>query len=364
MIMNTMTRWLVFSSLAMVPVWANAATPTLGEVMDASGINVSGYADTSYTYSSRGRTTGRIFDTEPNSFNVNMLGLSISKLPEEGFGGAVVLNAGPDANITASGGTGNKDEFDVQQAYVNYASGNSSIEFGKFATLDGAEVIESKDNLNFSRSILFGYAIPFTHTGVRFNYAMGGAWSFVAGINNGWDNLKDDNKSKSVELQAHYTPSDIWNISVQTMSGDEQVNGYASSSAQGTRNLVDIVATLNASDALSFVLNIDSGSQDNAVNGNSKAKWSGVALYANYVISDKWRTAARIESFNDKDGYRTGLVQKWKEATLTLAYASSKNVELRGEVRRDSSDKAFFAQDTGTNSKSQNTLAFEAIYKF
>ncbi len=362
--MKMMTRWLISGSLAMVPVWANAATPTLGEVLDASGINVSGYVDTSYTYSAQGKTTGRIFDTQPNSFNVNMLGLSISKLPTKGFGGAVVLNAGPDADVTASGGTGNTDEFDVQQAYVNYASGNSSVMFGKFATLDGAEVIESKDNLNFSRSILFGYAIPFTHTGVRVSYANGGAWSFIAGINNGWDNLKDDNKSKSLELHASYAPSDVWNVSVQTMSGDEQVNGYGTTGPQGNRTLLDIVATLNASDNLSFVLNIDSGSQENAVGGNSKATWSGAAFYANYVVSSKWRTAARIESFDDKDGYRTGSVQKWKEATLTLAYTSSKNVELRGEVRRDSSDKAFFAQDNGTMRKTQNTLAFEAIYKF
>ncbi len=361
--MKTMTRWLISGSLAMVPVWANAAAPTLGEVLDASGIEVSGYADTSYTYSTQGRTTGRIFDTEPNSFNVNMLGLSISKLSKEGFGGAVVLNAGSDTGVSASGGSGNSGNFDVQQAYVNYASGNSSVMFGKFATLDGAEVIESKDNLNFSRSILFGYAIPFTHTGVRASYATGGAWTFTAGINNGWDNLKDDNKSKSVELQAHYAPSDIWDISVQTMSGNEQVNGYGIG-PEGNRSLVDIVATLNASDALSFVLNIDSGSQKNALNGTGTAKWSGVALYANYVIADKWRTAARIESFNDKDGYRTGLVQKWKEATLTLAYAPSKNIELRGEVRRDSSDVNYFAKADGSKGKSQNTLAFEAIYMF
>jgi len=362
--MKTMTRWLVSSSLVVTPICASAGAPTLSDVLDASGIEVSGYVDTSYTYSSQGRTTGRIFDTEPNSFNVNMLGLSISSLPEEGFGGAVVLNAGSDTAVSASGGSGNSGNFDVQQAYVNYGYTGGAVMFGKFATLHGAEVIESKDNLNFSRSILFGYAIPFTHTGVRASYAMEGGWNFMAGINNGWDNLKDDNKSKSIELHAHYTPSDVWNVAVQAMTGNEQVDGYGSSSAQGNRTLLDIVASFNASDALSFVLNIDSGSQENAVNGSSKAKWTGIALYGNYVVSDKWRTAVRVESFNDKDGYRTGSVQKWKEATLTVAYTASKNVELRGEVRRDSSNVQYFAKDDGSSSKTQNTLAFEAIYMF
>ena len=38
---------------------------------------------------------------------------------------------------------------------------------GKFVTPIGAEVIESQDNWNYTRSILFGYAIPFYHVGVR-----------------------------------------------------------------------------------------------------------------------------------------------------------------------------------------------------
>ncbi|MEE8342673.1 MAG: outer membrane beta-barrel protein, partial [Gammaproteobacteria bacterium] len=184
---------------------AGKKTPTLGEVLGASGVEISGYIDTSYTYSDSGVSpvSGRVFDTEDNSFNLNMIGLSISKLPSEGFGGAVVLNAGEDANVTAASGSGSDDEFDVQQAYVNYGTGARQFMFGKFATLQGAEVIESKDNWNFSRSILFGSAIPFTHTGIRVSHTVNDALSLTAGINNGWDNLKDDNDAKSLELQAY-----------------------------------------------------------------------------------------------------------------------------------------------------------------
>ncbi len=41
------------------------------------------------------------------------------------------------------------------------------IDAGKFVTPIGAEVIESQDNWNYTRSTLFGYAIPFYHTGLR-----------------------------------------------------------------------------------------------------------------------------------------------------------------------------------------------------
>ena len=39
------------------------------------------------------------------------------------------------------------------------------MDFGKFVTSAGAEVIESKDNWNYSRSLLFAYAIPYWHFG-------------------------------------------------------------------------------------------------------------------------------------------------------------------------------------------------------
>ena len=38
-------------------------------------------------------------------------------------------------------------------------------------SLLGYEVIESPNNLNFSRGYLFNFAGPFTHTGVVANYA-------------------------------------------------------------------------------------------------------------------------------------------------------------------------------------------------
>jgi len=289
-----------------------------------------------------------------------MLGLSISSLPDEGFGGAVVLNAGEDANVTAPAGTGNNDEFDIQQAYLNYGSGATQVKFGKFATLQGAEVIESKDNLNFSRSILFGFAIPFTHAGVRGSYAVSDALSLTAGLNNGWDNLKDSNDNKALELQASYAPADNWFVSVQGMFGKEE----APTGQSETRTLIDIVAGYDLSDSLSFVFNADFGSQDKGAVGGGDADWSGYAGYVNYKFRPMWRVAGRIEYFDDEDGFRSGTEQKWKESTVTVAFAPMSSVELRGEVRYDWSDERTFLDDDGIFKKNQTTLAVEALYMF
>lgn len=342
-----------------------ARIPTFGEVLDASGIQISGYVDTSYTYNANGNSTfndgtaNRVFDREPNSFNFNMAELVISRQPDEGFGGTVVLNAGADADITASTGTGSGDQFDVQQAYASYKAGGVHLMFGKFATLHGAEVIESPNNLNFSRSILFGYAIPFTHTGARLHYEMSDMVSVGVGVNNGWDNLKDDNKQKAVEVMIAFAPSDMFSLSVQGMSSRE-----AGTTGQGVRNLVDAVATINATDELSFVINGDYGTQKKGTTTGATAKWWGMAGYVDYRLTDQWRLALRAEYFNDKNGFRSGTTQKWKEGTVTLAYAPTEHVELRGEYRRDWSDKQIFLKSDGLTKKSQDTGALEAIYKF
>ena len=361
------------------------AVPSISAIMEASGIEIHGHIDASYTaLSGNGKFIGnavnnRVFDYERNSFNLQALDLTVSRLPAEGFGGLVDLTAGKDADVIASYDTdglynNQKDNFDITQAFFQYATGPWTVIAGKYVTLAGAEVIKSPSNTNFSRSILFGYAIPFTHTGVRASYKVSDTLTLIAGINNGWDVLKDTNNNKTVELGASFTPSKMFALSAQGYSGTERIAGFVTSGTQGRRDLIDLVATFNATDQLAFVLNYDYGAQRNAtlINGTiGTAKWTGWAGYVNYQISEKWRASLRGEYFDDKDGYRTVVApgktsgQKWKEATLTLAYLPNKNVELRAEVRGDRSDQAVFLDSDGlTPQKTQHSFGLEALYKF
>lgn len=354
--------------------------PTLGQVMDASGVKVSGYVDASYTYLS-GRGTfydpasatppdglaNRVFDTERNSFNLNMVDLTVSMLPAKGFGGLVELSMGSDAKVITSAGTTN-DEFDITQAYVHYANGPFMVIAGKYVTLAGAEVIRGPDNLNFSRSILFGYAIPYAHTGVRGFHSVGETMKFILGVNNGWDVVKESASTvggqvadgKTFELGAQITPIKPLNLAVAVYSGEEPGTTFI-----GRRDLVDVVATYNFTDNLSVTLNADMAKQADATAAGADAKWSGVAAYVAWKFADQWRVAFRAEQFDDKDGYRTGLAQKWSEATATLAYLPTANAEVRLEGRYDKSDVATaFNQTDGTPDDNQHSVAVQALYKF
>jgi hypothetical protein len=360
---------------------AKPAAPSLGDVLDASGIAVSGYLDTSYSHLSgdgvfTSGAANRVFDTQKDGFAVQQAALNVGYQPKEGFGAFVNLTLGNDADVIAPYDRyPSTSKFDVTQAYAQYAGSGFTVIAGKYVTLAGAEVIASPSNPNFSRSILFGYAIPFTHTGVRATFTPTDTLTLILGVTNGWDDLKDTNSSKTVEVGASFAPVKAFSIAASGYFGTERVGGLVGSGTEGQRSLIDVVATWNISDALTLIVNADWGQQDNVgeyltsqenySGPNYNAKWDGVAGYLNYTVTDSWKLSLRAEYFDDKDGYRTGVIQKWKEVTGTVAYLPTKHAELRFELRGDSSDVASFSKSSGTAAgKSQESVAVQALFKF
>src|SRR5437879_9154636 len=125
-----------------------ARAPTLSQVLDASGINVSGYIDAGYSYANRnvegGGFSNRVFDSQNNSFSLHQFGLTVAKQPTRGFGGVVNVTVGSDAQVihsfpetTAGAGA----MFDITHAYGQYASGDLTLMAGKVTTRAGTEVI-------------------------------------------------------------------------------------------------------------------------------------------------------------------------------------------------------------------------------
>ncbi len=358
---------------------AEPPPPPPEPIFSIGGFDLTGHIDGAYTHlSGFGKfvsgANDRVFDFKRSDAIFHALDLQLAKTPENGFGGLVDLTIGKDADTIAAYGTISKDKgpanganhyFDVTQAYVHFGSAPFTVIAGKYVTLAGAEVIKSDGDTNYSRSILFGYAIPFTHTGIRVTYKMSDALSLIGGVNQGWDAVTDPNSDKTAEIGLTYAPSKEMSFAAVYYGGKELVSNYPKSSANGMRNLFDVVGTFNVTEQLTLVLNYDYGTQDKAGADGGKAKWQGLAGYGNYSINDQWRLSLRGEYFDDKDGYRTGVVQKWKEATLTVAYMPTKALEIRGEVRGDKSDVSAFLDSNGTTAKDKQTsFGLEVLYKF
>ncbi|MGB5082492.1 MAG: outer membrane beta-barrel protein [Burkholderiales bacterium] len=348
-------------------VLAQAKAPTLDKVLEASGLSVSGYIDAGYTYSNRniepGNFSTRVFDLQNNSFVLHQAAVTIAKQPKEGFGGLVNLTMGKDAQAihSVSGAATDTSMFDVTQAFAQYASGPLTLIAGKFATLHGTEVIASPGNVNISRSILFG-SVPFTHTGVRGTFALSDTVSLIAGVNNGWDQLTDSNRAKTLEIGATLAPIKPLSIALSAYSGKEPVGG----GEDGTKTSFDGVASYTVIDPLSVGLEVLVVNQDNVGGGGGpKQKYSGVAGYVTYMFASNYRGSVRVERLDDKDGFRFGTAgRKYAEVTVTGAYLASDSFELRGEARMDRANTEVFTDFKGATSKSHITAALQALYKF
>ena len=232
----------------------------------------------------------------------------------------------------------------------------------------GYEVIEGYDGVNdqATRSFLFGYAIPFTHTGLRAGYTFSPKLATTLYLVNGWDNVRDNNGAKTVGAQVALTPSGRVGLLLNYLGGAEQDDNTSN-----LRHVVDIVATCKASDRLALGLNLDYGTEADAllssedVSWRDDVSWKGAALYARMGLSKTFALTARAESFDDGDGFRTGKAQTLQEVTLTPEWKPTQNFLLRLDLRADRSDKEVFEdRDKGASSKSQNTVTFNAICTF
>lgn len=356
---------------------------TLKEVLDASGITVTGYVDAAYNYynldQSQQHTKLNYLDNDSNTFTVKQTAITIASQPKVGFGAVVTAIAGNDARSFDSDG----NEFDLTQAFVQYSTGPDNVMGegitvigGKFFTLMGAEVVAPTGNTNISRSIAFLYAIPFTDTGVRLAWTPTDSLTLYAGAINSTYGLEQDNNSqKSIQLGFAWvpTPAFSWALTVDDGKDASGLNG------KNTDVLVlDTVLTIKPSDSLSLVLNYDMGNQDDAVLNSSgnpdKADWDSIIGYINYQFSEEWRVSLRGEQFNDKDGYKLGLVELDKPSlplakkttayTMTVGFApKGTNFELRGEVRQDTTDGNALV-DTAKVTDKQLYAAIEGLYKF
>jgi len=351
-----------------VPVYATAvdataptagSAPTLTDILTSAGVTVSGYVGASY-YHSSGYNSFHEFDVHHDTFQLDQAGLSVAYQPKEGFGALVDLVAGEDARILNAAENGSDGEFNVRQAYVQYATGPLTLIGGKFTTLAGEEYSNITSNTNFSRSLLF-FAEPLTHTGIRATWAATGTLNLMAGVNNGWNTTSTSYGSKTAELGAAFTPTKQLALNLQGYFG--KVPGF-----DAERSFVDFVGSYNLTDALSVAVSYDWGKQEQK--GAADLDWDGVAGYVNYTLNSLWRVSVRAEYLNDKDGFNTGATQKLKEGTVTFGFTPVKNFELRIEGRYDKSDQPTL-QDTlatvlvpATFDDHQTEFAVQGVFKF
>ncbi len=334
-------------------------------------ITVNGFVSASYSYNFNRPDSGtnqlRVFDFDDNSFKVDVaevvLQKAISKPGEAGF--RVDFEAGSSIpRVSSSFGLLQGQDVDLQQAFLSWIAPVGSglrLDLGKFVTHFGYEVIDGYDgyNDNATRSFLFGFGTPATHTGLKASYTFSDQLAGMFEICNGWDVARDNNSSKSLGLQLTWTPSKTVTVYGNFMTGPERAKVNSD-----PRSIFNVTAQWKVTDLTVFTLDAVYGSEKGAVTPGETASWSGIAGYARLGISDAFALCLRAEYFKDADGARTGAIQKVKELTVTPEVKVSSHLILRGDLRVDWSDTDVFSKNGGAFKGNQATVLLNGIYLF
>ena len=207
--------------------------------------------------------------------------------------------------------------------------------------------LESPLNPNISHSLAFTFAIPFTHTGLLAHVPIVDQAALDIGVVNGWDNVDDNNNSKTLLAGLGITPTDAISIYVSGTYGAEsnplQDGGDGAGSERG---VLSANASWKVIDALQLVIDSTWANQSSSTlpgeSGRHQANWYGLAGYAIVTPMDKMQLALRGEWFDDPDGTQTGVKQTLWEVTPTFSYALADHLTFRTEYRHNQSNKDFF----------------------
>jgi hypothetical protein len=335
----------------------------------------------------------RAYDTS-NGFALSWVGFDVA-YPAAPVGGTVSLRFGPSAERLARGCLSSPCDSElglspVKQAFASWKPGGADssvqLDFGKFDTLYGAEVADSQGNINYTRGLLYWFAQPAFHTGLRLGADFSESFTLKAMLVNGINNTVDNNLGKTLGLQGvlnlkradgplgaialgymvgperddvtliecpagqSFNPDVAFGcVDDATSPGESGLVDRPSTNTEGLRHLIDLVVTLTPTDELSLVFNGDFGTErlrsELDPTQFEASSWYGVMLGARYGISDMFAVGGRGEYLGDPEGHVTGFTPNKIDlvsATLTLDFLPADYLLVRLDNRLDWSSKQLF----------------------
>ncbi len=300
----------------------------------------------------------RNFDVADKSASLNLAEAVLQKTPTTNSRGGFRIDLDYGSATKIVHGT-NRSEFlyrNIQQAYLSYLApagkGKVAVDLGKFVTPMGFETIETKDNWNYSRSLLFALAIPYYHAGLRATYTPNDKVSVAGFLLNGWNHMVNGSGGKTAAIQVVASPSSAFTVIENYMAGPATPHAT-------WRHLSDTVLTYTASKKATVALNYDFGRDT-----NTNQTWSGAAVYLRYQPTDTFALVPRFEVLKDRDRFMTGVPQTMRELTLTAEVRRKGGVTTRIEYRNDFAGvNDYFIKSVGFTKK-QPSLTIGWVYAF
>jgi hypothetical protein len=260
----------------------------------------------------------------------------------------------------------------LQQAYLGYRftllGRSASVDAGIFMSPAGPESMAIHDNATWSRSVLF-YGLPFYHTGARATYEVSQAWTLMLAAFNGWNSVVDNNRRKSLALQAIYAPGSDFTLNLLYFGGVERNDGAPE--GQAWRSLFDAHASWRPIEQLSLIAHANAGFEPNHFGTSS---WAGGALTARAMPWEMWSFAVRGDALSeqrarDRSGQASALfypAARVGSATATVDFHPADQISFRLEYRHDqaSSPIYFRGRDPLPSTRRGDTITLGATAWF
>jgi hypothetical protein len=317
---------------------------------EEGGLSISGSVDTYYKYDFSGYPNiPTSFADEQNSVSIGMVNLILSQeVGKVSFVGDVSFGPrGQSASIPNAGADDNS--FHIQNLYASYAfSDVVSVTAGYMGTFVGYEIISPVGNFNYSTSYLFTNG-PFQNAGIKLDFAISDNFGFMVGLFNDWNVYSDDNGVSDFGAQIYVSPVDGWDAYINFVSGH----------ISGTE--IDLTTTYQLTDQFLLGLNVANYTAPDDAGG-----FFGAALYADYMLTEKFGLGLRYENFQDNEGFVSSLAVP--DASVNAFTLSANLIEgplrIIPEIRIDAaSDDIFIDSDAaGTSSAFQALIA--AVFSF
>ena len=315
------------------------------------------------------------FNDKTDQFNLSAAKLTLNHDPDPvGAHVDFIYGRTNDLINSAPANSSSADQLNyIEQAFLSLKPPKAKgfeLDFGKFVTSAGAEVIEAKDNWNYSRSLLFVNAVPYWHFGARASLPLSKTETVGAQIVNGWNNVSKSNGAVTVGLTSALTKPK-YALNLNYYGGPENPN-----TADGFRNLFDGTLLLTPNAKFNAYFNYDYGQNRDAVytvTGDGETTtlgdknllhWQGIGVAAHQQATAKQALAGRFEYFNDPNGAQTGTIQHLYEFTATYEYKWVEGLLARIEYRGDFSNADYFHKDAATLVDNQSTLTVAFIAFF
>ncbi len=315
---------------------------TLNAQEEAPKLSVSGTVDVYGTTNTvDGTGTPGLLIANPDKANGFGLGMANTVFSYDGAKSGVVADIafGPRADDANMAGA-------INQLYAYYnLSEKVTITAGQFNTFLGYEVISPAANFNYSVSYLFN-AGPFSHTGIKLDYAASEDLSFLLAVTN-----------------AHAISSADANASGATQYGAQVgykgqylnfIYGAVTETSATDALFLDYTGGFDLSDSLFVGINAAYAYSD-----EEEAGYQGAALYLENTFSETFALGLRPEFFS-----YTFADDSEDVLALTLAASTQldDNLKLITELRYDSSDD--YKIEGIAAEKNATALTIAAVYSF